>query len=436
MQNYLITMVYLIVALLAGFTFPRFEIKYFPSYLHDASVGSALATLGAIASGTMSLTAIIFSIAYITVQFNAIAYSPRLALWYANSQRMFHALGIFIATFVYTLWMMAWVDRGGNGSVPLMSSILVVVLLIASIFAFAVLIRGLSELQISNTLRLIGKEGRSVIAKTYPKIDRPDSERENVIELANNDRRGSVTQAVRYFGEPRTIAKVDILKLMRMAEQAGAVIEIKCAVGDTLLHDTLLIEVRGANAPLPERRLVASIRLSTQRSFEQDPKYALRLLVDLAIKALSPAINDPTTAVQAIDQIEDLLRQLGQHELEAGYIRDANGDVRVIFPMPTWEDYLHLSFDEIRQYGASSVQVMRRLRSALSGVAEAIESETRTAAVQAYLKQLDLGILRSPLDEEDRLVARQEDRQGLGLSRKPGKLVAIVDDTPLPIPRK
>ena len=85
MQNYLITMVYLIVALLAGFTFPRFEIKYFPSYLHDASVGSALATLGAIASGTMSLTAIIFSIAYITVQFNAIAYSPRLALWYALS---------------------------------------------------------------------------------------------------------------------------------------------------------------------------------------------------------------------------------------------------------------------------------------------------------------------------------------------------------------
>src|SRR6516164_8321939 len=136
MQNYLITMVYLIVALLAGFTFPRFEIKYFPSYLHDASVGSALATLGGIASGTMSLTAIIFSIAYITVQFNAIAYSPRLALWFANHPRMFHALGIFMATFIYTLWMMAWVDRRGNGAVPLMSSTLVVVMLIASTYYF------------------------------------------------------------------------------------------------------------------------------------------------------------------------------------------------------------------------------------------------------------------------------------------------------------
>src|SRR5467141_2460896 len=91
----------------------------------------------------------------------------------------------------------------------------------------------------------------------------------------------------------------------------------------------------------------------------------IRLLVDIAIKALSPAINDPTTAVQAIDQIEDLLRRLGGHDLDAGYARDADGDLRLIFPMPTWEDYLVLAFDEIRHYGSDSVQVMRRLRSAL-----------------------------------------------------------------------
>jgi uncharacterized membrane protein len=240
MINYLITMVYLLLALVAGFAFPRLELEYFPSYVHDAAVGSALATLGAIASGMMSLTAIVFSIAYITVQFNAIAYSPRLALWYANSRRMFPAMGIFIATFVYTLWMMAWVDRGGNGSVPLMSSTLVVVLLIASIFTFVVLIRGLSELQISNTLHLIGRKGRAVIAEMYPQIHRPDSGREHPIERTNSAERGPVAQAVRYSGEPRTIAKIDTLRLVRMAEKAGAVIEIACAVGDTLSDDTCL----------------------------------------------------------------------------------------------------------------------------------------------------------------------------------------------------
>jgi uncharacterized membrane protein len=171
--------------------------------------------------------------------------------------------------------------------------------------------------------------------------------------------------------------------------------------------------------PVAGGRLAAVAALLTrQRTFEQDPKYALRLLVDIAIKALSPAINDPTTAVQAVDQIEDLMRRLGRHDLEAGYVTDANGILRVVFPMPSWEDYLRLSFDEIRQFGTNSVQVMRRLRSALSAVAEAVTGETRTATIEAYLKQLDQGILRSALDAEDRLIASQEDRQGLGLSRK------------------
>ncbi len=93
MPNYLIPMVYVSFALVAGFTLPRFELAYFPTYLNNVAVNSALATLGAIASGTMSLTAIIFSIAYITVQFSAIAYSPRLALWFADQPRLFHALG-------------------------------------------------------------------------------------------------------------------------------------------------------------------------------------------------------------------------------------------------------------------------------------------------------------------------------------------------------
>src|SRR4029077_4464554 len=108
---------------------------------------------------------------------------------------------------------------------------------------------------------------------------------------------------------------------------------------------------------LAQQALMRAVHLTTIRTFEQDPKYAIRLLVDIAIRALSPAINDPTTAVQALDQIEDLLRRLGRRQLDAGYARDATGSIRVIFPVPTWQDYLALSFDEIRQFGATSVQV-------------------------------------------------------------------------------
>jgi uncharacterized membrane protein len=130
---------------------------------------------------------------------------------------------------------------------------------------------------------------------------------------------------------------------------------------------------------------------------------------------LSPAINDPTTAVQTIDQLEDLLRRLGASELDAGYAYDQNGALRLVFPTPTWEDYLTLAFDEIRQFGSSSVQVMRRMRSALVGLTDSLPSEERVEAVRRYLAHLDHVIEASPFDVEDQRMARQEDRQGIGL---------------------
>ena len=160
------------------------------------------------------------------------------------------------------------------------------------------------------------------------------------------------TKTLRYFGAPRTIAKFDIDDLVRQAHQAGAVIVMVCGVGDTLVVNALLLQIHGAKTALPESDLMRTIHSGFERTSEQDPKYPIRLLVDIAIKALSPAINDPTTAVQAIDQIEDLLRRLGGHDLDAGYAHDADGVLRLIFPMPTWKDYLVLAFDEIRHYGA------------------------------------------------------------------------------------
>ena len=107
-----------------------------------------------------------------------------------------------------------------------------------------------------------------------------------------------------------------------------------------------------------------------------------------------------------------------RRDLDAGYARDGDGILRLIYPMPTLEDYLALAFDEIRQFGGNSVQVMRRLRSALAGLKESATIPARAEAVDRYLKHLDLFIQRSPLDVQDQLMALHEDRQGLGLSRK------------------
>lgn len=418
MRLWLIPMMYAAGSFFCGYALPRFEDAYLASYAGVVSVASAQAFLSAVASGMMALTGIVFAIAFVTVQFSAIAYSPRLVLWVARDPTLFHSLGVFVATFVYALATLVWTDRGGSGTVPLFSGWLVVVLLVLSILLFSRLVRRLDDLQITNVLRLIGEKGRAVIREMSRRLDdRPDAEGQTGREAVDGSRLGPATQMLNYSGEPQSISKFDIDGLVRQGQNAGAVIVMACAVGDTVVEDTLLLRVHGAKERLPEEGLLRAIHLGMDRTYEQDPKYPIRLLVDIAIKALSPAINDPTTAVQAIDQIEDLLHRLGRLELDTGYARDANGVLRLIFPMPTWEDYLSLALDEIRQYGAGSVQVLRRLRSALVGVAESLESAARTDAVQRYLKHLDHVVGRSSLDVEDQVTARQEDRQGLGLSR-------------------
>lgn len=417
MRLWLIPMVYIGASAVCGLILPRVEQAYLTSYTLDVSVASAQAYLAAVASGTMSLTGIVFAMTFVMVQFSAIAYSPRLVLWFIGDRTVFHALGTFSATFIYALFALAWVDRGGSGTVPRFSALLVGVMLILSMLMFSRLIQRLNDLQITSVLHLIGDRGREVIVAMF---GAPDSATASPSEFAKRAAEQAclapATQKLSYSGKPRTIANLDIATLVRLARAGDATVVLDCAVGDTLVEGTALLRVYGGR--LAEDALMRAIRLERQRTFEQDPKYPIRLLVDIAIKALSPAINDPTTAVQTIDQIEDLLRRLGRRALDAGYAADADGVVRLVYPMPTWEDYLTLSFDEIRQYGATSIQVLRRLRSALVDLAASLASAERAVIVRHYLAQLDLGIDHSTLNAQDRFKARQEDRQGLGLSRK------------------
>jgi uncharacterized membrane protein len=418
MGLWLIPMVYVAASVVCGLTFPRLEKAYLGAPTFSLSVASAQAYLSAAASGMMALTGIVFAMAFVMVQFSAIAYSPRLVLWFARDRVLFHSLGAFSATFIYALFTLAWVDRGGSGTVPLISSILVAVMLIVSMLLFSRLVQRLSDLQITNVLHLTGDRGRQVIRDMFgPLGAKPAARQKSQIAPAAAAELGPATQTLRYSGKPRTIANLDIPVLVGEAQRAGGIIVMASAVGDTLVEGTLLLKVYGAKNALSENTLMRAIRLARERSFEQDPKYPIRLLVDIAIRALSPAINDPTTAVQTIDQLEDLLRRLGQYDLDAGHASDANGVVRLVFPMPTWEDYLALAFDEIRQYGSTSVQVMRRLRSALVGLSELLSSTDRIDVVRQYLEHLDLVIDHSTLDAKDQLMAHQEDRQGLGLSR-------------------
>lgn len=416
MPQWLIPMVYTVISIVASLILPRLEEAYLGRYLHAVSANAAIAFFSAVSSGMMALTGIVFAIAFVVVQFSALAYSPRLVLLFNRDPTTFHALGIFFATFTYSLAALVWTDRNGSGDVPVFSSMLVLALLMISMLTFARMIQNLNALQIHNVLRSIGSRGRAVIREMFvhlPEYTGAAPQRLNTLPLDF----GSPVQTLAYTGEPLVVAKFEIATLVKLAEGSDALLVLECGVGETLVEGTPLLKVYHAPRRLDERQLIRCIRLETARTYEQDPKYAIRLLVDIAIRALSPAINDPTTAVQALDQIEDLLRRLGRRELDAGQVSDARGMLRLVFPVPSWEDYLAVSFDEIRQYGVTSVQVVRRLRSVLVGLAEAVNAERRDAVLR-YIEHLNLGIDRTDFDAQDKASALEEDRQGLGLSRK------------------
>jgi uncharacterized membrane protein len=205
-------------------------------------------------------------------------------------------------------------------------------------------------------------------------------------------------------------------RLVQLARDADAIIELVVAVGDTVVERTPLLRVHGARAPLDPVALREAIAVGDERTFEQDPKYAIRLIVDIAIRALSPAINDPTTAVQALDQIEDLLTRLGHSQLNVGTVLDAAGRPRLVMPSPVWADFLRLSFDEIATYGASSIQVMRRMRALMASLGRVVPAD-RLDALRRWERRLDDSIQASFTSAEDRREAAVVDRQGLGLGR-------------------
>jgi uncharacterized membrane protein len=203
-----------------------------------------------------------------------------------------------------------------------------------------------------------------------------------------------------------------------MATAHQAVIEVAAAVGDTVVEKTPLLRVRGARQPMPENLLNDTLQLGDERTFEQDPKYAIRLVVDIAIKALSPAINDPTTAVQALDQIEDLLLRLGRQTLEHDSFHDSSGRLRLIVHNPSWEGILLLALDEIMAYGADSVQVMRRMKALIQNLLR-ILPPSRHPALQHWDQRLQGSIARSFDDPQEKRDASVPDRQGLGLGEDP-----------------
>jgi len=215
-------------------------------------------------------------------------------------------------------------------------------------------------------VRRVGDSGIEVIRRLYPDLTTGPR------AVVPPPGRAFPCRTINHAGHSGIVLAVDLAGLVAKARHAGGMIEFVPQVGDFVAVDEPLFRVYGGAGVIDESELRGGVALGAERTIEQDPTFAFRILVDIALKALSAAINDPTTAVIAIDQLHRLLRLVGLRHVSREQICDASGEPRLIFKTPNWEDFVHLTCTEIRHYGASSVQIMRRLRSMLENLVQTL----------------------------------------------------------------
>ncbi len=369
------------------------------------------AVLGALAGGMITFTGFVFSILLLAVQFGSSQFSPRMLRRFLRDPTTKVSLGIFMATFIYALMVLRVVGTAEKkGFVPSDSITIALLLLLLSMVMFLRLIsRTTQGLRVASVLRDLGRDAGRVIERVYPE---PAGE----AEADPQPRPRSPFRTVTHVGAAGILQSVDSRGLVARAAAADAVIELVPRIGDLLPVGVTLFRVYGDDGAIPDDSLHGAVAIGDERTMRQDPAFAFRLLADISAKALSPGVNDPTTATQALDQIELLLRLLGARRLGPGVGREEDGTIRFFYPVPSWEDFLTLAVDETRQFGEGSVQVARRLRALLEDLREAIP-QYRRPAVEAELRLLDASADRAYADRDDRLSAAARDRQGLGAGK-------------------
>ena len=220
-------------------------------------------------------------------------------------------------------------------------------------------------------------------------------------------------RVIDHQGRSTTVLAVNLELLVAEAERSNGAIEFVPQVGDFVSVNDPLFNLYGGAGSIDEATLRSAVAFGAERSMEQDPTFAFRIVADIALKALSPAINDPTTAVLAIDQLNRMLRAVGKRHLRTEEISDKTGTLRLIFRTPNWDDFVHLTFSEIRSCGSNNLQIVRRLRAMILNLLQTLPLH-RHAALNEQLSLLDREIAKNFAYPEELALAQVPDTQGLG----------------------
>lgn len=402
-------------ALLLGVGITVIEANVFgamPGFTNDPATASVI--LSTAATATITFAGLVFSITLLVLQLTSSQFSPRALRQFLRAREGQLALAVFAATFVYEFTVLSRIRRAPDPFVPAAATSLGAVLAVLSVAVFVGFIHHITQaIRVVNIIESVAAETRS----TAERVPRADGEQGPVEELlaeravgsiVTQDRGGAVLQVVTRDG------------LLRVAAERGTVLRMLVDIGDYVPTGGVMLEEwittgRDDLAPLRWDDVAEHFAFGPERTMNADLAFGYRQLVDIAEKALSPGINDPTTAVQAIDRLHDLLRvEIGKPDL-ADRMIDEEGNA-LVWHTVRFDDLVHLAFDEIRHYGGGDLQVVRRVRAALEDLLRVAPSH-REAVLEEMLRRFSDEARRRFGDPATLEASRVADVQGVGRIR-------------------
>lgn len=348
-------------------------------------VEGARGMLQAVAGSMATVAGVVFSLTLLVLSQASAQYSPRVLRNFLRDRTNQTVLGVFLGVFVYCLVVLRGMG-GNNNSIPEMAVIgglaAAVVSVVYLIYFFHHIAR---SLQLENILADIEAETLPIIERIYPQdmCVSEETDREKASEQPQLPKHAVAARKAGY------IQDIDFHTLLETADRLDAVIHVPQRVGEFMVEGKALAFV--ASESLPSEDTIEAIRstfsLGLTRSIQQDPAYGIRQMADVAMKALSPGVNNTSNAIMALDRISVLMRIVAARASPRRE-RLSRGRLRLVVARPGFESMLGLSCDQIRQWGRNNPAVLGRLLEVLGDLQSVCATPHRRAIVRAYARRV------------------------------------------------
>jgi len=320
----------------------------------QASASQVIDMLLTLGFGVLGVTGIIFSLLFLVVQWAHSNFSPRLTL-FRNAPIVWRTFAVAVGVAVYSITAAMAVGKDSHVSVVVPAAAGVLLLALLGMLR-TLQMQAFAAIQLAPVLHAVTEQGRGSIDALYHRA--PGMARLPEAALP------ALVSTVTWPGDLAVLQQVDMERLVQAAQEGGAVIVLREVPGAVLTQGTPLADVHGA--PLPSSAVVQGLVTGTERTLEQDPLMAVRLLADIVLRALSTAINDPATAVQGLDCVEELLSRLPDEPGSQLRVVDQGGEVRVVARLPDLGDFLRVGLDAVIAAAILSPTVLLRLHTLLT----------------------------------------------------------------------